>query len=268
MKKFIKQLLRENILSEEFNNGILYGYHVTSMKNWEDIKTNGLVVGGRAMQGKGLYAFYDYDHAIRYGNKGEITNPIIVKFEVTNPRRFIILNMDIAKEIFGAEEYHLENQIEQYFYGGFNTFYEEVLKANPNMSIDALKKVLFEIETNNTEMKQRTFVFSLIPSNLNDKLNIIWDGNYGLEYRINSVNLVKVLGYQNLKDKSEVNISVFDKIPDTEEFRPLIDLLKSTPSLDTIGKAYKFVDNKLDTVRNSNEWEYYDKIHDLFGKIK
>jgi hypothetical protein len=268
MKKFIKQLLRETILSEEFSNGILYGYHVTSLKNWENIKKNGLIVGGRAMQGKGLYAFYDYDHAIRYGNKGEINDPIIIKFEVTNPKRFIILNMNIAKEIFGSEEYHLENQIEQYFYGGFNTFYEEVSEVNPNMSIDDLKKVLFEIETNNTEMKQRTFVFSLIPSTLNDKLNIIWNGNYGLEYRINSLNLVKVLGYQNLKDKSEVNISIFDKIPDTEEFKPLIEFLKSAPSLDTIGKAYNFVDKKLDTVRNNKEWDYYNKIYDLFAKIK
>jgi hypothetical protein len=268
MKGFIKQLLRENLLSEEFNNGILYGHHVTSINNWEDIKTNGLVVGSRAMQGKGLYAFYDYDHAVRYAMKGEVTNPIIIKFEITNPRRFIILNMDIAKEIFGAEEYHLENQIEQYFYGGFDTFYEEVSKANPNMSIDDLKKVLIEIETNNTEMKQKTFVFELIPSTLNDELNIIWNGNYGLEYRINRINLIKVLGYQNLKDKSEVNISIFDKIPDTEEFKPLIELINQGGRYDTLDKLRDYIYNISMSTRNSREYDYCEELLKLIDKIK
>lgn len=268
MKNYIKQLLRESLINEEYSNGMLYGYHVTSLKNWENIKNNGLVVGGRAMQGKGLYGFYDYNHAIRYGMKGEISEPIIIKFEITNPSRFIILNMGIAKEVFGPDEYHLYNQIEQYFYGGFETFYEEVKKANPSMSIDELKNILNQIETDNAEMKQRTFVFSLIPSTLNDKLNIIWDGNYGLEFRINRVDLAKVVGYKTLTDDSEVNINIFDKIPDTEEFKPLIDLLKSNTNLDTIGKAYKFANEKYDSVRDIKEWEFYEKIINLINKLK
>ena len=268
MKNYIKQLLRENLLNEEYDNGILYGYHVTSFKNWESIKKDGLVVGTRAMQGKGLYGFYDYNHAIRYGMKGEISEPIIIKFEITQPSRFIILNMDIAKQVFGPNEYHLYNQIEQYFYGGFETFYEEVKKANPTMSIESLIAKLNEIENDNTEMKQRTFVFHLIPSNLNDRLNIIWDGNYGLEYRINRVDLAKVVGYKKLGDDSEVNINIFDKIPNTEEFEPLIDFLKTIPSLDTIGKAYNFANEKYNTARNNREWDFYEKIIDLLDKLK
>lgn len=255
-------------MSEEYSNGILYGYHVTSLKNWESIKNGGLTVGHRAMQGHGLYAFYDYDHAVRYGMKGEVSDPIIVKFEVTNPERFIILNMDIAKQILGSE-YHLVNQIENYFYGGLETFYNDYVKlANPNMSIEQLKEKLNDIEVNNDEMKQRTFVFHLIPSSLNDKLNIIWNGNYGLEFRVNNLRYIKLLGYKSLKDDSEVSISIFDKIPDTEEFEPLKDFLSSAPNLDTIGKAYNFAKNKYDSVRNVREFEYYENIMELLKKLK
>lgn len=268
MRGVIRKLLRESLLGEEYLGGILYGYHVTSLSKWESIRDGGLSVGQRSMQGKGLYAFYGYDHAVRYGNKGEINNPIIVKFEVTNPKRFLILNMDIAKEIYG-DKYHLIDQIENYFYGGFEAFYNDYVKlANPNMSIEDLKDKLNEIEVNNSEMKQRTFVFSLIPSTLNDKLNIIWDGNYGLEFRINNLRHIKVLGYKNLKDDSEVSISVMDKIPDGEEFEPLRDFLNSHPSLDTIGKAYNFAKDKYYSVRNNREWEYYETIMDLIDKLR
>ena len=268
MREVIRRLLRESLLDEEYLGGILYGYHVTSLSNWESIKTGGLSVGQRSMQGKGLYAFYDYDHAVRYGNKGEISNPIIVKFEVTKPKRFLILNMDIAKQIYG-DKYHLVDQIENYFYGGLEAFYNDYVKlANPSMTIDVLKDKLNEIEVNNSEMKQRAFVFSLIPSTLNDKLNIIWDGNYGLEFRVNNLRHIKVLGYKSLKDDSEVSISIMDKIPDTEEFESLRGFLNSNPSLDTIGKAYNFAKDKYYSVRNNKEWEYYDKIMDLIDKLK
>ena len=268
MKSYIKKILRENLLYEEFFGGTLYGYHVTSLKNWEGIKSNGLKIGTREMQGKGLYGFYDYEHAVRYGTKGEITNPIIIKFGVTNPSRFLILNMDIAKEVFGLEDYHLYNQIEQYFYGGFDAFFKEVKEANPTMTIEKLKETLDLIEHDNTEMKQRTFVFSLIPANLNNKLNIIWDGNYGLEYRINRLDLIKVVGYKSLVDNSEETVSVFDNIPNTEEFEPLITLLKNNPNLDTLVKAYKVVDDKYMSARNNRDYNYYLNILELIGKLK
>lgn len=258
----------ENVLNEEYSEGILYGYHVTSIKNWENIKQNGLKSGIRAMQGKGLYAFYDYEHAVRYAMKGEVANPILIKFIVTNPSRFLILNMDIAKEVLGSNDYHLYNQIEQYFYGGFNYFYEQVKIANPNMTIEKLKEVINTIEVDNSEMKQRTFVFSLIPSDLNDKLNIIWNGNYGLEYRINRIDLIKIVGYKNISDNSEVTISIFDKIPNTKEFESLINFLKDNLRIDSIGKAYKFADEAMMQSRNIRDWEYYENILNLLKKIK
>jgi hypothetical protein len=269
MKLLIKELLRETLMSEEYSNGLLIGYHVTSFENWEAIKNKGLNVGNRAMQGKGLYGFYDYNHAIRYANKGETNNPIIVKFEVIKPERFLILNMEIAQEVLGPNDYHLMNQIENYFYGGLETLYNDYVKlANPNMSIETLKEKIAKIETDNSEMSQRTFVFSLIPSSLNDKLNIIWDGNYGLEYRINRLDLIKVIGYKQLSDNSEVSIPILDKIPNNEEFSSLIEFIKAYPNLDTIGKAYKFANDKYNSVRNIKEWEFYEKIIDLLEKLK
>lgn len=267
----IRKIIRKeisNILKEEFSNEVLYGYHVTSLKNWDNIKRNGLKIGDRAMQGSGLYAFYDYNHAIRYAMKGEIDNPILVKFIVTNPSRFLILNMDVAKEILGPDDYHLYNQIEQYFYDGFNSFYEQVKLANPNMTIEELKNIIKTIESDNSEMKQRTFVFSLIPSNLNDRLNIIWNGNYGIEYRINRIDLIKVVGYKNIKDDSEVVLSVFDKIPKTEEFEPLIDFFNNHPKLDSIGMAYNLANNALNSSRNIRDWDYYESIIELLNKLK
>lgn len=269
MKNYIKKLLREGLLGEEFINNVLVGYHVTNLNNWENIKSGGLSVGSRAMQGKGLYAFYDYNHAIRYANKGEVSNPIIVKFEIIRPNRFLILNMDIAKEVFGSEDYHLINQIENYFHKDIEAFFNEYVKeANRNMSFEQFKEKLFEIESDNSEMKQRTFVFHLIPSNLNDELNIIWNGNYGLEYRINNLNLVKVVGYKNIKDNSDVNISIFDKIPDDEKFKPLVDFLKNSPRLDTIAKARHVIEDAYMNVRNNREWDYYGELLNLIDKIK
>lgn len=268
MKKVIKKLLREGLMNEEYSNGILYGYHVTSLSNWERIKNDGLNVGHRAMQGHGLYAFYDYDHAVRYGMKGEITNPIIVKFEVTNPERFLILNMDIAKQIYG-DEYHLINQIENYFYGGLETFYNDYVKlANPNMTLEQLEEKLNDIENSFDRDGGITFCFYLIPKSLNDKLNIIWYGAYGLEFRINTLRYIKVLGYENLKDKTHTSISILDKIPDTEEFTPLKEFLTSNQNLDSIGKAYGFAKERYYSVRNIREFEYYEKIMELLEKLK
>jgi hypothetical protein len=270
MKKYIKQLLRENLLSEEFNNGILYGYHVTSLKNWKSIKQSGLNIGHRQMQGKGLYAFYDYNHAIRYGMKGEVSEPIIVKFEITTPKRFLILNMDIAKEILGSE-YHLINQIENYFYGGLDAFYNEYVKlANPSMTIEQLKVKLNDIEndTYNSKDGQKHFVFDLIPRTLSDRLNIIWDGNYGLEFRINNLRYVKVLSYKSLFNDSEETITILDKIPDNEEFKPLVDFIKQNSHYDTLDRLRKLIDDARMNARNTHEWDYYEELLKLIDKIK
>lgn len=269
MKDIIKKLLREGLFTEEFVGGELYGYHVTSITNLDNIKSQGLKIGARSMQGKGLYAFYDYSHALRYARKGEIQDPIIIKFYVTNPNRFLYLNMDIAKQVLG-DDYPLMNQIENYFYGGFDAFYEEVLKANPSMSVDKLKAELDVIEKNNTESNQRTFVFSLIPAYLNDRLNIVWNGNYGLEFRINNTNYVKVIGYDvigNGETKSH-QISFLDKIPSDSKFDVLRDFLNQNPKIDDYSKAYHIINNMYMNARNVRDFDYYDTLKDLLDELK
>ena len=272
MKSYIKKLLRENLLGEEYDGNNLYGYHVTSMDNLEAIKRDGLQPGQRTMQGAGLYAFYDYDHAIRYAGKGEITNPIIVKFYVTSPRMFLYLNMDIAKSVLGPNEYHLINQVDNYFYRGFSSFFDEVKAANPSMTEEALMNKLKDIEENNTEGNQRTFVFNLIPKDLNDRLNIVWDGYYGLEFRINNTRYIKIVGY-DIPDfyggeKKEVRFSVLDSIPEDSKYDIVRDFMEQNPSLDTFDKAYARAYDLYTNARRMREFEYYQQIVDLLDKIK
>ena len=271
MKHYIKKLLHESLLSEEFSGGSLYGYHVTAMKNLDSIKQNGLSVGHRAMQGAGLYGFYSYDHAMRYARKGEITDPIIVKFYVTSPHRFLYLNIDIAKEVLG-DDYHLMTQLENYFYGGFDEFFAEVVKVNPSITREQVIAKIQEIETDNTEMKQRTLLFSLIPSTLNDRLNIVWNGNYGLEFRINNPRYVKVVGYDvpnfHGQGTESHGISFMDNIPSDSKYDILRDFLEQNPRLDSFDRAYKHVDDMYMKARNNRDFEYYQKLEDLLNMLK
>jgi len=271
IKKYIKQLLRESLVREEYDGHNLYGYHVTTKSNLESVKANGLKIGTRAMQGNGLYAFYDYDHAVRYAIKDNNKDVIIIRFSVLKPERFLYLNMDIAKAVLG-DEYHLMDQIETYWYGGFNTFFEYVKQANPNMTIEKLREIVHEIETNNTEMKQRTFTFTLLPSNVNDNLNIVWNGNYGLEYRINRLDYIDVDGYfvydNNTRDFVFNVLDFTSNIPDTEEFKPLVDFIHSNSTIDSLAKAYRFADEARDRARNIRDWDYYEGIMDLIQKLK
>ncbi|TXG84690.1 MAG: hypothetical protein E6R13_02860 [Spirochaetes bacterium] len=271
MKNLIKKLLHESLLQEDLLGGNLYGYHVTAKKNLEAIKQNGLSVGHRAMQGAGLYAFYSYDHAMRYARKGEITDPIIIKFYVTSPNRFLYLNMDIAKEVLGSE-YHLMTQIENYFYGGFDEFYQEVLKANPSISREAVIQKIQDIETDNTEMKQRTLLFSLIPSNLNDRLNIVWNGNYGLEFRINNPRYVKVVGYDvpdfHGQSGESHEFDFTDNIPSDSKYDILRDFLAQNPRLDSFDKAYRHAEDMYMNARNNRDFDYYQKLSDLLDTLK
>lgn len=271
MKNLIKKMLHESLLSEEFNGGNLYGYHVTGMKNLESIKQNGLTVGQRAMQGHGLYAFYSYDHAFRYARKGEVGEPIIVKFYVTSPNRFLYLNMDIAKEVLGSD-YGLMTQIENYFYGGFDEFYSEVIKANPSISREEVIDKINQIQNDNTEMNQRILLFSLIPATLNDRLNIVWNGNYGLEFRINNPRYIKVVGYDvpnfHGKEGTSHEISLLDNIPQDSKYDVLRDFLTDNPRLDSFDKAYSAVDELYMNSRNNRDFDYYEKLSDLLLRLK
>lgn len=271
MKSYIKKLLRESLLSEDFLGGKLYGYHVTSKKNLDSIRKDGLNIGSRSMQGKGLYGFYSYDHAFRYAMKGEVSEPIIIKFYVKNPHNFLYLNMDIAKEVLGSE-YGLMNQIESYFSGGFDWFYSEVIKTHPNMSREDVISKIQEIEEDNSESNQRNFLFSLISSDLNNSLNIVWNGYYGLEFRIAKPRLITVVGYDEPnfygKESKTHEFSIYDDIPADSKYDDLREFFKQNLKLDSFDKAYYVVKDLLYNTRNIREYEYYNHIYNLLGSLK
>lgn len=284
----VRRIINEEVLrlvnyqgqiSEELgSDNNLYGYHVTSRTKLEMIK-NGFTAGHRQMQGKGFYAFYDYSHAQRYANKGEVNDPVIVKFLIDCKRCLLYLNMDIAKAVLG-QGYHLSQQVDEYFkyFGDTRSGLDFILKqANMvyrrDFTMDDLIEKLNYIEENNSEGNQRTFVFEMISSDVNNVLNICWNGNYGLEYRINRMSLAIPLGYMEVNTEEYIPFNTEGLIPKTEEYQPLIDYIDSRGiNPDTISKQDLFkvkyhANERLNIVRNNNDFDYYQNIIDLIDKI-
>ena len=275
MIHIIKQIIKEQ-LKEEFIDNSLIGYHVTSVQNLDSIKKQGFKIGQRKMQGKGFYAFYDYNHAKGYATKdigfnGEVA---IVKFVVKNPNRILYLNMDIAKQFLG-NNYSLLNQIEEYFNGGFEEFYNNCLTPQyEKLSVEQIKDKLNQITENNTEGIQKTFLFDMVSMEISDNLNIVWDGNYGLEFRINNTNNLKPIGYEIITSKSFKttsqyhDYSLMDDVPKEPEFEPLIDFLKNNQHINSFPSLYKIIQDNLYEVRNNREYDYYDNLLNLIEKLK
>ena len=178
--------------------------------------------------------------------------------------------MDIAKDVLG-NDYDLISQINNYFYKGFDEFFNQVKAANPSMTEEKLKNILQNIQDDNTESNQRTFLFSLIPAELNNTLNVVWDGYYGLEFRIANTRYIKVVGYDvpNFygKDTETNKVSFIDKIPNTEEFEPLLKFLENNKELNTYDEIQYKVKSLMDNIRNSREFYYYNSIIELLDKI-
>ena len=277
MKHLIKKLLREGLLDEEYNAGKLYGYHCTSRGNLESIFKNGFNVGNRSMQGKGVYSFYNLKDATGYASKGEISDPVIVKYYLSSKYSVFILNMNIAKEILGSE-YTLKNQINKKWWGdskGIDGFLDIVkLSYKRDITMTELISVLDNIEKNNSEGNQRTFWASLIPKKINDNLNIVLDGYYGTEIRINNPSLMIPVGYYDIDSTngtiSQLNNKVMDKyqIPDNSEYDELRKIKNSSygDNLDLISLKVKLYDDMLN-VRNNRAYEQLEKLIDQIRKI-
>ena len=263
--EWIRKIVRE-VLSEEYKGGNLYGYHVTSKGNLESINKNGFNVGTRAMQGKGVYSFYTLEHALRYASKGEVREPAIVMFELTSSYSLIIINTEIAKEVLGSN-YHLKDQVNDSYwkYGdglegfleGAKTVYKE------DLTMETLIEELDDIEVNNSESNQRRFWSYMMPKSDSDRLNLLHNGNYGIEYRINYGKLMYPLGYYEVNPQygKVGDLIHFEKenlIPDTEEYA---DLRNEIGDMD-INTLRKVLDAKRDKVRNNIEWDYLTKLLD------
>jgi hypothetical protein len=264
-------IIKEEVykFNEEYNPGDkqLYGYHVTSKEKLESIFANGFTVGTRQMQGRGFYAFYDYSHAVRYLMKGEIQNPVMVKFVVTCKNCLLYLNTEIAKQVLGAD-YHLKLQLEQQFKyrGGLEFLLKEVQTVyDKNMTMEDLIQKLDYIEENNSEGNQSFFIFNMISTNTNDRLDLVWNGNYGLEYRVNYVRILDPIGYY---DYTTTDRKYYQKpqksiVPDTEDYKDLRLMLRDSNLLgtksDLLELKYKLYD-RLAQVRNNRDYDYFDNI--------
>jgi len=272
MKGLIQKLLRESLINEEYDGNELYGYHVTSIDNVESINKNGFSIGHRSMQGKGVYSFYDINHAIRYASKGEINDPVIIKFKITAPTTLLYLNMRVAKEVLGSD-YHLKTQIDRKYWGkyekGLLGFLEGVRQAyKRDITMEQLIVKLDEIETNNSEMNQRTFWSSMIPADWNNNLNILLDGNYGIEFRINNPRIMYVVGYHVVNPNGKLGeLLPFEKdeIPSGSEFDELRKWKTDTGyDLPTLEKMF---DNKQMESRRNDEYDYYDGLIKQIEKL-
>lgn len=191
------------IIKEEYDGIKLNSYHVTSKDNLESIIKNGLRIGDRKMQGKGLYSFYDIKHAMRYAMKDNPNNVVIIKFSFPISGIDIILNKEIAEKVYGNNS-SLIKQIKRINWDGikgmegFIKGIREVYKKN--ITEEELINILEDIYNDNSEINQRKFWGEMIPYTWNDKLNIILDGYYGIECRINSVHLIELESYYTYDD--------------------------------------------------------------------
>lgn len=284
MIKLINILKEVKKITEEYEDNQLVGYHITSKSVVDSIAKEGFRVGERKMQGKGFYAFYDKQHAIRYATKdaGE-SGTVIVSFYVKNPEYNVLyLNMDIAKNVLG-DGYHLRNQIEDYFKrnGGLDYFLEQVrLAYDSDYTMDELLEKLDYIENNNSEGNQRTLVFEMIPADLNNSMNIVWNGNYGLEFRINNLSKLVPFKYEEFIQKngrfdlveiepeySYIN-DILEKIPDVPENSELRSAIMDTDGTKIDLKRLKNrLEDLLNNVRSNRDFDRYSNMVDQLSRV-
>lgn len=258
--------LLDLLLEEYINDYTLYGYHVTTLDRINDIKKNGFKIGHRSMEGVGFYSFYDYNKAVRYGMKDLSEKVVIIGFEILRPKNFIILNIDIAKKVFG-EKYHLVDQLKRY-YGSLEYVIEKLSGRYKNMTMDEFVDLLNDVEVNN---KQVYFWGEVLSVYLNDDINLIYDGTYGVHIRMNrGLKDIKLLFYDKLysDDKDRHYFTILDDIPNTEEFEILRDYILSNNLLGYDKSFLKqLVSDYLIKVKNNDDYNYFDTIDKLLDKI-
>jgi len=197
-KHIIKPLLSK-YLNEEYNtdNKKLYGYHVTgnNPKILEKIKDNGFYIGPGNMEGQGFYSFYNLDRACGYSSKEGVTNRII-KFEVIDISKILILDMDIAKEILG-NNYHIVNQLDKMF--GLDYCYSDYKKTGGYLPTkeDYINE-LYKIEDIESRYVGAEF-FTMHSLVFESSVNVLNYGAYGIQFRINDVEIAKPIGYYDLE---------------------------------------------------------------------
>lgn len=263
----IKNLILEeikNFIQEEFTNGKLFGYHVTPCENIPAIGEEGLRTGRGAMEGEGIYGFYNFERAIGYGSKN-INKFCIVKFEITNFNKIFILNTDIAKEVLG-NQHHILNQIEKIYAhdNGYDGFAKEVKKIYPNWSDKKIKDEIIDAYENNNGIKFKNY---LIPHDYNAlQGGIIWDGQYGLQFLIRYSHYISIIGYYEINpltgEHSELKSfkSNVSEIFTNQKYNSVAEFINQNnieiSNEQDLNHLKNNLENKLMQVRNNRDYDY------------
>lgn len=271
----------KDIIKEELVGRDLFFYHVTSKSAIQSIRKNGLRVADRTMEGSGVYGFIEADRAMGYARKDAKDNEIaIATFKIDNfyTKKLLYFDLDLAKQVFGEQEYHLKNQLERYFSnkGGIKYL---VYKYNKDYglskSIESYIQELDELEKKDRRYISREMLFSILAEE-NNNINVVYEGEYGLQIRLNNLSYIdKMVSYKVITNWSKGETSdhvpsILDDIPETDEFEPLRKFIEDNPRYydsepSIIKNALRYI---LVDVRNNKEYEYYSNLINLLDKIE
>jgi len=113
-------------LNEDINAGAFVAYHRTSLnKMGGDINNvkNGFIPGSGEMYGNGTYCTYELNQQLKDSMR-KIYGNIIIEFKIPSNGKFLILDYDQAKKVYGNRYTFLE-QLKQIMGGYFNKFYRK-----------------------------------------------------------------------------------------------------------------------------------------------
>lgn len=266
----IKKLLREGLIKEDNVNGVLSGYHLTTSEHVESIMTNGLTVGHRGMQGKGIYGFYDLGKKTFNYGRTHISHDkfCVIKFEVKKIGIFI-LNKEISKDILGSS-HDIITQVER-VYGSIDEFIETLLSDPENKTREVVVNTLRRAYDKNEPMA----FTNLSASDSVIKNGMVFDGEYGLQWLITDPNIIKVVGWHEYDNKTgelsglKRNRTYIDKIKADEKYTPLFELIDEYGITDV--EEFRYLHKKIqglrDGVRNNTEFNYYTEIIDLLNTL-
>ena len=296
----INNIIKEEIkkfIKEDFTGGRLYGYHCTPCKNLESIEHNGFKIGERAMQGEGVYAFYNLQDdssgnaAVGYGQRHISENEFcIVKFEIEHPQWLLILIKDIAEDVLGKNA-HIITQITRQFKGwdeskpnGWDNYIEDLFKRllpeyrTPEFA-EEHKQWLIKQFNSDAQIGSSNLMFGTSQLEYKAKFGVIYYGEYGIQYLIKRANIMKPIGYHHVK-RVDWELKVSDFIPFTsksnsiknilqsdEKYKDLAEYLDKINSLDDLQILKSQFKEKRNAARNNHDYEYYSNMIDQIDEL-
>lgn len=299
--KSIREIINEEIkiLKEEFSGGKLYGYHCTPCKNLESIEHNGFKIGERAMQGEGVYAFYNLQDdssgnaAVGYGQRHISENEFcIVKFEIEHPQWLLILIKSIAEEVLGKDA-DIITQITKQFKGwddskpnGWDNYIEDLFKRllpeyrTPEFAEEHKQWLIKQFNNKETGTGSSNLMFGTSGLEYKAKFGVIYHGEYGIQYLIKRPDIMKPIGYHNVKRDANWRtiISEFipftgksnvikDKIQSDEKYKDLASYANKINSMEDLQILKSQFKEKRNAARNNRDFDYYNNMIDQIDEL-